>query len=195
MPPRIESITLLYSHSGMCASIRHELLPGGMQLAVSLILKERDNSPLGYLFKREGAWRACVKGNGTEATLVLFFKENIRREFAVLCGAGERNIGEFAGEVAGGYLMRHGDVLACCGKMTWEECEKDAAQQKKIEQECCEETKERMNGRIKELSSDNQGEYTGGSNLDCCLHRRWPPPPCMPDARYENGTWQESEGD
>ena len=190
MPPRIESIILLYSHSGLCASIQHELLPGGMQLATSFILRNRENSAQGYLLKREGDWWGCVKGDEGDVKLILFSHDKERSEFSVICDAGEREIGAFEPEVSGGYVMQLGHVLACCGRMTWEEAEKDAAKMNEKEsKENAEETECKEEIEISVYQGDKDVRK---NDLEQSLQRRWPPPPCMPNARYENGIWQDS---
>ena len=159
-------------------------------MATSFILRNRDGSVLGYLLKREERWWACVKGDGEDAKLILFLGKKERLEFSVVCGEGEQEIGAFAQEVSGGYLMQMGHVLSYFGQITLVEAEKDAAM--KRDKESKGNAKEGQCKEEGEISANLEEWHVEKNAFEQGLQRRWPPPPCMPGARYVNGIWQDS---
>lgn len=176
----------------------------------SFVMKRPDGSLAGYLIQ-ESDGRTCFRAHalpeeGARLTLVL---RNGTQASRAVSGEREAAWTERGGDVEAAFVSREGKLLMSTGErgrkayeaaLERDEARRRAAKrreeaaaarkpadvQEKAEDEAPGQEPDRMETALCEAGSTPQTD----PNADALPRRRWPPPPCMPGARYEEGRWR-----
>ena len=153
----------------------------------SFVLKDAAGRPGGYLM--QGMREICCRAGALtqQAEAVLLFEDGTAQAHA-LCGGQEAHWPEEGRALCGGFVCADGRLLLATGEEARGAFErmlmqKHAAQQEKRPRTESPPERERTQ-RAKKPAGP--AEETRG-----WPQRRWPPPPCWPQAEYAQGRWQE----
>lgn len=155
----------------------------------SYVLKRRSGEIGGYIMARNGQLRARLpQGEGTVRIAAVYedgirtFEGKLDGLESVYPGSGKHLLGAYVcmGEKL---LMDTGETA----RAAFEEAERQRAHARKpgSTRKSAQEENRRTEMRREAVQVENM--ETGATE------RRWPPPPCMPGAKYVNGAWRISQ--
>ncbi len=176
----------------------------------SFVMKRPDGSLAGYLIQ-ESDGRACFRAHALPeegARLTLVFRNGTQASRAV---SGEREAAwiERSGDVEAAFVAREGKLLMSTGergrkayeaalerdearRRSTERREREAAVRKlaDVQEKAADEAPDQEPERTEPAFCEEKKVPQTAPNVDALPERRWPPPPCMPGARYEEGRWR-----
>ena len=157
------------------------------------VLKDRTGRPGGYLLESGGSLCCRVQTGGQRATLIALFEGGVQETYTLSCGDGEQTWPCGARGLCGGGVFAGDRLLLSSGEAAtraWERRRiRPAGESVPRRSEAA-----RDRAAIPEHERhDNRAACEGAdASPDVAGHeRRWPPPPCWPEARYAGGHWQE----
>ena len=165
-------------------------------MAVSMMLKSREGSIVGYVLLLENRLHYRINGDGESGTLVLLANQGAIMEVETRCDSHERQteykyIGK---EFTSAYAVSDGHLLAFTDPAAMNAFE--AREERRIEPRQSF-SGEKTSGLCKkdDLQCVYKEEKTRGHAHTRHGDVRWPPPPCWPEARYVSGVWIEAGED
>lgn len=148
----------------------------------SYVLKEKNGAVRGYVMARNGRVRVRLPvGEGT-ARVFLLYDDGSRSFERKLDGTETEHAKE--GRLLGAYVCAEGKLLMETGEAARSAFEQ--AQRRILPARTTRKEERRR-------ETENQREWKRESIKTETAERRWPPPPCMPGAKYVNGAWRISE--
>lgn len=157
---------------------------------MNFVLRSGNGALAGYLMQDKGELRLRAQGiSEGGAVLVLMQKDGREREQRLLA-TGEEQIWPDPGiGLLGAYALQGEKLLFCTGPEAKAAClsRMASAQRQKKPARKTAQAKDVPKTAWRE-EPDATREAFGRSHLP---ERRWPPPPCWPQARYEGGRWRQ----
>lgn len=176
----------------------------------SFVMKRPDGSLAGYLMQ-ESDGRTCFRAHALPeegASLTLVFRNGAQASRAV---SGEREAAwtERSGDVEAAFVAKEGKLLMSTGErgrkayeaaLEHDEARRRAAKRREqdtaagkpadMQEKASDEAPEKEPERAKPALCEEKSVPQTVPNVHVLPERRWPPPPCMPGASYEEGRWQ-----
>lgn len=150
----------------------------------SYVLKRRNGAVCGYIMARDGQLCARLPDEDGAAQIAAIYEDGIRTFEGKLDGA-ESAYPSGGKHLLGAYVCSEGKLLMDTGeaaRAAFERAEK--RQTPESTRKKTEEDGERISARREAGHAADEPAANGTTE------RRWPPPPCMPGAKYVNGAWQ-----
>lgn len=149
----------------------------------SYVLKRRNGEARGYVMARDGEVRVRLPNEEGTAKIAVIYADQTQMLEGMLDGL-ERTYPAAGSRLMGAYVCSGGRLLMDTGeaaRRAFERAEEACQPAQRPEgegQDACGEDAETHARR------QTEGDTIGAAE------RRWPPPPCMPGARYVNGAWR-----
>ena len=155
----------------------------------SFVLKDEAGRPGGYLM--QGLREICCRASGLtrQAQAVLLFEDGTAEAHA-LGDDREARWPDGGRLLRGGFVCSDGRLLLATGEEARGAFERlsmqkrAAKQEKRIKAENAEEP-------AQERTQETEAPPAPAQETHAWPQRRWPPPPCWPQAVYAQGRWQE----
>lgn len=150
----------------------------------SFVLKDAAGRPGGYLM--QGMREICCRAGAPAQRAVLLFDDGTAEE-RTLCGGQEARWPEDGRMLRGGFVCADGRLLLATGE------EARCAFERMILQKhaAWEEKPPSTENASEPAREQTQRPDAPAGETRVWPERRWPPPPCWPQAEYAQGRWQE----
>ena len=147
----------------------------------SYVLKRRNGEACGYVMARDKEVRVRLPNEKGTAKMAVIYADQTQTLEGMLDGM-ERTYPAAGSRLLGGRLLMDTGEAARRAFERAEEARQSA---------------QRPEGERKDAHGEDarthERRQTEGDTIGAA-ERRWPPPPCMPGARYVNGAWKVSQG-
>ena len=151
----------------------------------SFVLKDASGRPGGYLM--QGMREICCRADTPAQQAVLLFEDGTSEERA-LCGGQEAYWPGDGRMLRGGFICADGRMLLSTGEEARSAFERMTLQKYAAWEEV-RPRKEESPELERRQQTQNPDVPAGETRV--WPERRWPPPPCWPQAEYAKGCWQE----
>ena len=150
----------------------------------SFVLKDAAGRPGGYLTQcmRE----ICCRADAQAQQAVLLFEDGTAEE-RPLCGGQEARWPDDGRMLRGGFVCADGRLLLASGDEARGAFERMIIQKHAAR----EKTQPRTENVPEPVREQTQEPDVPAEAARAWPERRWPPPPCWPQAEYAQGCWQE----
>ncbi len=148
----------------------------------SYVLKRRNGEACGYVMARDKEVRVRLPNEKGTAKMAVIYADQTQTLEGMLDGM-ERTYPATGSRLLGAYVCSGGRLLMDTG---------EAARRAFERAEEARQSAQRPEGERKDART-HAGHQAEGDTIGAA-ERRWPPPPCMPGARYVNGAWKVSQG-
>lgn len=148
----------------------------------SYVLKRRSGEACGYVMARDKEVRVRLPNEKGTAKMAVIYADQTQTLEGMLDGM-ERTYPATGSRLLGAYVCSGGRLLMDTG---------EAARRAFERAEEARQSAQRPEGERKDART-HAGHQAEGDTIGAA-ERRWPPPPCMPGARYVNGAWKVSQG-
>ena len=149
----------------------------------SYVLKRRNGEARGYIMARDGEVRVRLPNEEGTAKIAVIYADQTEMLEGMLDGL-ERAYPAAGSRLMGAYVCSGGRLLMDTGEAARRAFERaEEARQSAQRSE-----RERKDARGEDAKTHARRQ-TEGDTIGTA-ERRWPPPPCMPGARYVNGAWR-----
>ena len=148
----------------------------------SYVLKRRNGEACGYVMARDKEVRVRLPNEKGTAKMAVIYADQTQTLEGRLDGM-ERTYPAAGSRLLGAYVCSGGRLLMDTG---------EAARRAFERAEEARQSAQRPEGERKDART-HAGHQAEGDTIGAA-ERRWPPPPCMPGARYVNGAWKVSQG-
>ena len=153
----------------------------------SYVLKRRNGEACGYVMARDKEVRVRLPNEKRTAKMAVIYADQTQTLEGMLDGL-ERTYPAAGSRLLGAYVCSGGRLLMDTGEAARRAFERA--------EEACQ-SAQRTDGERKDARGEDARTHarrqTEGDTIEAA-ERRWPPPPCMPGARYANGAWKVSQG-
>lgn len=153
----------------------------------SYVLKRRNGEACGYVMARDKEVRVRLPNEKGTAKMAVIYADQTQTIEGKLDGM-ERTYSATGSRLLGAYVCSGGRLLMDTG---------EAARRAFERAEEARQSAQRPEGEGKDAHGEDARTHAGhqgeGDTIEAA-ERRWPPPPCMPGARYVNGAWEVSQG-
>lgn len=160
-------------------------------MSVSLMLKTEEGKAAGYVLRLDHCLLWSFKGSGEGGILSLLADDTVTEEIRVICDGCERET-RYRGHVPDAAYVTVENALYAftCrrARQAYEESQRKKNEERAVEEKFSEPCK-------KEIPDSVYKKEEIGQLLTPAREwgeRRWPPPPCWPNARYCDGMWAEA---
>ena len=150
----------------------------------SFVLKDAAGRPGGYL--TQGMREICCRADAQAQQAVLLFEDGTAEE-RPLCGGQEARWPDDGRMLRGGFVCADGRLLLASGEEARGAFERMIIQ-KHAAREKTQPRTENVPGPVREQTQEPD---VPAEAARAWPERRWPPPPCWPQAEYAQGRWQE----
>ena len=150
----------------------------------SFVLKDAAGRPGGYL--TQGMREICCRADAQAQQAVLLFEDGTAEE-RPLCGGQEARWPDDGRMLRGGFVCADGRLLLASGDEARGAFERMIIQ-KHAAREKTQPRTENVPGPVREQTQEPD---VPAEAARAWPPRRWPPPPCWPQAEYAQGCWQE----
>ena len=144
----------------------------------SYVLKRRNGEARGYVMARDGEVRVRLPNEEGTAKIAVIYADQTQTLEGMLDGL-ERTYPAAGSRLMGAYVCSGGRLLMDTGEAARRAFERA--------EEACQ-SAQRPEGEGKDAGTHARCQTE--ENAIEAAERRWPPPPCMPGARYVNGAWR-----
>lgn len=156
---------------------------------MNFVLRGGNGALAGYLMQGQGELRLRAQGIPEGgAILMLMEKDGREREQRLLATGEEQRWTDPGKRLFGAYAMQGEKLLFCTGeeaKAAFLRRMAAAQRKKRPAQQTAQAEKAR------ETAQENEPPTGQAASAQTAWpQRRWPPPPCWPEARYEGGRWR-----
>lgn len=153
----------------------------------SYVLKRRNGEACGYVMARDKEVRVRLPNEKGTAKMAVIYADQTQAIEGKLDGM-ERTYPATGSRLLGAYVCSGGRLLMDTG---------EAARRAFERAEEARQSAQRAEGERKDARGEDarthESHQAEGDTIGAA-ERRWPPPPCMPGARYVNGAWEVSQG-
>ena len=150
----------------------------------SFVLKDAAGRPGGYL--TQGMREICCRADAQAQQAVLLFEDGTAEE-RPLCGGQEARWPDDERMLRGGFVCADGRLLLASGEEA-----RGAFERMIIQKHAAREKTQPRTKNVPEPVREQTQEPDAPAEAACAWpERRWPPPPCRPQAEYAQGRWQE----
>ena len=149
----------------------------------SYVLKRRNGEARGYVMARNGEVRVRLPNEEGTAKIAVIYADQTQMLEGMLDGL-ERTYPAAGSRLMGAYVCSGGRLLMDTGEAARRAFERA--------EEACQPA-QRPEGEGQDARGEDARAHTRRQNEENVIEaaeRRWPPPPCMPGARYVNGAWR-----
>ena len=149
----------------------------------SYVLKRRNGEARGYVMARDGEVRVRLPNEEGTAKIAVIYADQTQMLEGMLDGL-ERTYPAAGSRLMGAYVCSGGRLLMDTGEAARRAFERA--------EEACQPA-QRPEGEGQDACGEDARAHTRRQNEENTIEaaeRRWPPPPCMPGARYVNGAWR-----
>lgn len=149
----------------------------------SYVLKRRNGEARGYVMARDGEVRVRLPNEEGTAKIAVIYADQTQMLEGMLDGL-ERTYPAAGSRLMGAYVCSGGRLLMDTGEAARRAFERA--------EEACQPA-QRPEGEGQDARGEDARAHTRRQNEENTIEaaeRRWPPPPCMPGARYVNGAWR-----
>ena len=150
----------------------------------SFVLKDAAGRPGGYL--TQGMREICCRADAQAQQAVLLFEDGTAEE-RPLCGGQEARWPDDGRMLRGGFVCADGRLLLASGEEARGAFERMIIQKHAAR----EKTQPRTKNVPEPVREQTQEPDVPAEAARAWPERRWPPPPCWPQAEYAQGCWQE----
>ena len=150
----------------------------------SFVLKDAAGRPGGYL--TQGMREICCRADAQAQQAVLLFEDGTAEE-RPLCGGQEARWPDDGRMLRGGFVCADGSLLLASGDEARGAFERMIIQKHAAR----EKTQPRTKNVPEPVREQTQEPDVPAEASRAWPERRWPPPPCWPQAEYAQGCWQE----
>ena len=150
----------------------------------SFVLKDAAGRPGGYL--TQGMREICCRADAQAQQAVLLFEDGTAEE-RPLCGGQEARWPDDGRMLRGGFVCADGRLLLASGDEARGAFERMIIQKHAAR----EKTQPRTKNVPEPVREQTQEPDVPAEAARAWPERRWPPPPCWPQAEYAQGRWQE----
>ena len=150
----------------------------------SFVLKDAAGRPGGYLM--QGMREICCRAGAPAQHAVLLFEDGTAEE-RTLCGGREARWPDDGRMLRGGFVCADGRLLLATGEEARGAFERMIIQKHAAR----EKTQPRTENVPEPVREQTQEPDVPAEAARAWPERRWPPPPCWPQAEYAQGCWQE----
>ena len=150
----------------------------------SFVLKDAAGRPGGYL--TQGMREICCRADAQAQQAVLLFEDGTAEE-RPLCGGQEARWPDDGRMLRGGFVCADGRLLLASGDEARGAFERMIIQKHAAR----EKTQPRTKNVPEPVREQTQEPDAPAEAARAWPERRWPPPPCWPQAEYAQGRWQE----
>lgn len=150
----------------------------------SFVLKDAAGHPGGYL--TQGMREICCRADAQAQQAVLLFEDGTAEE-RPLCGGQEARWPDDGRMLRGGFVCADGRLLLASGEEARGAFERMIIQKHAAR----EKTQPRTENVPEPVREQTQEPDVPAEAARAWPERRWPPPPCWPQAEYAQGCWQE----
>ena len=150
----------------------------------SFVLKDAAGRPGGYL--TQGMREICCRADAQAQQAVLLFEDGTAEE-RPLCGGQEARWPYDGRMLRGGFVCADGRLLLASGEEARGAFERMIIQKHAAR----EKTQPRTENVPEPVREQTQEPDVPAEAARAWPERRWPPPPCWPQAEYAQGCWQE----
>ncbi len=150
----------------------------------SFVLKDAAGRPGGYL--TQGMREICCRADAQAQQAVLLFEDGTAEE-RPLCGGQEARWPDDGRMLRGGFVCADGRLLLASGEEARGAFERMIIQKHAAR----EKTQPRTENVPEPVREQTQEPDVPAEAARAWPERRWPPPPCWPQAEYAQGCWQE----
>ena len=150
----------------------------------SFVLKDAAGRPGGYL--TQGMREICCRADAQAQQAVLLFEDGTAEE-RPLCGGQEARWPDDGRMLRGGFVCADGRLLLASGEEARGAFERMIIQKHAAR----EKTQPRTENVPEPVREQTQEPDVPAEAARAWPERRWPPPPCWPQAEYAQGRWQE----
>lgn len=150
----------------------------------SFVLKDAAGRPGGYL--TQGMREICCRADAQAQQAVLLFEDGTAEE-RPLCGGQEARWPDDGRMLRGGFVCADGRLLLASGDEARGAFERMIIQKHAAR----EKTQPRTENVPEPVREQTQEPDVPAEAARAWPERRWPPPPCWPQAEYAQGCWQE----
>ena len=150
----------------------------------SFVLKDAAGRPGGYL--TQGMREICCRADAQAQQAVLLFEDGTAEE-RPLCGGQEARWPDDGRMLRGGFVCADGRLLLASGDEARGAFERMIIQKHAAR----EKTQPRTENVPEPVREQTQEPDVPAEAARAWPERRWPPPPCWPQAEYAQGRWQE----
>ena len=150
----------------------------------SFVLKDAAGRPGGYL--TQGMREICCRADAQAQQAVLLFEDGTAEE-RPLCGGQEARGPDDGRMLRGGFVCADGRLLLASGDEARGAFERMIIQKHAAR----EKTQPRTKNVPEPVREQTQEPDAPAEAARAWPERRWPPPPCWPQAEYAQGRWQE----
>lgn len=165
---------------------------GRMDMGKRFVLKDASGRPAGYVIA-DGADICCrVSGDGQgDARLIALFEDGERRAYALAPGGAEQRFPCGDGALCGGYVEAADRLLLATDARAREAFARSPMRRRA--QPAAQARSDLTDAREQAMPPrpDETQQPDATARTDVMPQRRWPPPPCWPQARYAHGRWQD----
>ena len=149
----------------------------------SYVLKRRNGEACGYVMARDKEVRVRLPNENGTAKMAVIYADQTQTLEGMLDGM-ERAYPAAGSRLLGAYVCSGGRLLMDTGEAARRAFERA--------EEACQPA-QRPEGEGQDACGEDARAHTRRQNEENTIEaaeRRWPPPPCMPGARYVNGAWR-----
>ena len=150
----------------------------------SFVLKDAAGRPGGYLM--QGMREICCRAGAPAQYAVLLFEDGTAEE-RTLCGGREARWPDDGRMLRGGFVCADDRLLWTTGEEARCAFERMIIQKHAPREEKAPGTEK----ALEPASEQTQRPDAPAGETRVWPERRWPPPPCRPQAEYAQGRWQE----
>ena len=150
----------------------------------SFVLKDAAGRPGGYLM--QGMREICCRAGAPAQYAVLLFEDGTAEE-RTLCDGREARWPDDGRMLRGGFVCADGRLLLATGEEARCAFERMIIQKHAPREEKTPSTEK----ALEPASEQTQRPDAPAGERRVWPDRRWPPPPCWPQAEYAQGRWQE----
>lgn len=151
----------------------------------SYVLKRRNGEACGYVMAMDKEVRVRLPNEKGTAKMAVIYADQTQTLEGMLDGL-ERTYPVAGSRLLGAYVCSDGRLLMDTGEAARRAFER-AEEARQFAQR-----PERKDARGEDVQTHARRQTE--ENTIEAAERRWPPPPCMPGARYVNGAWKVSQG-
>lgn len=159
------------------------------------VLRDRGGRTAGYVMQGMGVVRCRASQLAQPAQLVLL-RAGEAEERLMPAGGQEQTWTDGGGALTGAYIAADGEMLLDTGeaaRQAFERARRKAAGMAKARQAAGAAGKSTTEQQEAAQPSGDAAGQRAAPQTRCLPQRRWPPPPCWPEARYLDGRWQMPE--
>lgn len=155
---------------------------------MNFVLRNGNGALAGYLMQERGEIRLRAQDIPEGgAVMVLMGRDGERRELRLSATGAEQRWPDPSIRLFAAYAVQGGKILFCTGSEARAAGLQSLAAAKRQSTPAPQATREEG---PPEAARGNEPPCPGEDGRLAWPQRRWPPPPCCPDARYEGGSWR-----